>query len=225
MKSPTDKRGATPEAVGERLRDVLERRGWTVKDFLARLRQDASVSGQTAIYKYVRGEGKTPPPADFLEDAARVLGVRSAWLAFDDGAMTREEEQQRIETKIQEDGEVERASFGPGWTKALSVALEKELGDRVPPVAHAVFSYHWRRVQNMAYTVEGVTPEDMTRRLARSVAAPLNEFGIEMTSLPRNYRADYVMAVIPAVAKAAEFFLRKKVQERLEASFEKGGEN
>ena len=214
MKSPTDKHGATPGAVGERLRDILERREWTVRDFLDRLKQDASVSGQTAIYKYVRGDGKTPPPADFLEDAARVLGVRSAWLTFDDGAMTSQEEEHRIKLKIQEE-EVGRASFGEGWTEALSAALQDGLGDEVPPVAQAVVAHHWRRVHDSALAVEGVAPEDLLPRLARAVAAPLREFGMEITNLRREDRADYVMGVIPAVAKAAELFLRKQMEERL----------
>ena len=226
MKSPTDKRGATPGAVGERLRDVLERREWTVKDFLDRLKEDASVTGQTAIYKYVRGDGRTPPPADFLEDAARVLGVRSAWLAFDDGAMTREEEEYRIEkkaevrrTRAKEDREVERAAFDKGWTKALSAALEDALGDQVPPVARAVVAHHWKRVQDTAPTEKGVKHTDMLHRLARAVAAPLRELDIGMTSLPRNEQADYVMGVIPAVARVAELFLRKQTGERLAERF------
>ena len=217
-----EKHKATPEAVGERLRDVLKRREWTVKDFLDRLRPDASVSGQTAIYKYVRGDGKTPPPADFLEDAARVLGVRSAWLTFDDGAMTGQEEEHRIEKKAQarrareeEDREVEREAFPPGWSKALSAALEDALGDRVPPVASALFAHHWRRVQDTAPAEKGAKHTDAVRRLAQAVAAPLRELEIEMTSLKPNERADYVMVVIPAIAKVAEIVLRKQMRQRL----------
>ena len=233
MESTAGKREATPAAIGKRLTDELKRRRWTVKDFLGRLGEDASVSGQTAIYKYVRGEGRTPPPADFLEDAARVLGVRAAWLAFDDGEITEEQEKYRIEEEavvtaatIEEDGEAERAALGPGWTKALSVALEEELGGRVPPVAHAVVAHHWRRIHNTALSVEGVRPMDILPCLARSIAAPLREFDIKMADLARDARADYVMGVVPAVAKAADFFLRKKEQERHEANSKKQkGEN
>ena len=232
MKSPTDKRGAAPGAVGERLRDVLERREWTVKDFLDRLGKDASVSGQTAIYKYVRGDGKTPPPADFLEDAARVLGVRFAWLVIEDGEMTESLEEDRIEKKAQarrareeEDREVERDAFPRGWSKALSAALEDALGDRVPPVASAWVAHHWRRVQDTAPTEKGAKHTDTVRRLAQAVAAPLRELDIEMTRLEPNERADYVMGVIPAIAKVAEIVLRKQMRQRLQERFEKREEN
>ena len=101
MKSPTSQRGANAESIGSRLRDELEKCGWTVKEFIDRLGKDASVSGPTAIYKYVRGEGKIPPPVDFLEDAARVLGVRFAWLAVEEGGITESDEESRIKKDIQ----------------------------------------------------------------------------------------------------------------------------
>ena len=225
MESSTDKRRSTAGAIGERLRGRIEVRGWTVKEFLDRLGKDASVSGQTAIYKYVSGKGTTPPPVGFLDDAARVLEVRAAWLVFDEGEITDEQEEFSIEVEIQGKA-AEKAALGQGWTKALATALEDELGDRVPPVAHAVVAHHWRRIHNMALSVEGVGPEDILPCLARSIAAPLNEFKIKMTDLARQDRADYVMGVVPAVARAAEFFLRKKEQERHEASFKKQkGEN
>ena len=222
MESTTGKHGTIPAEVGQRLRGELERRGWTVQEFIDRLGQDASVSGSTAIYKYVKGKGKSSPPVEFLIDAAQVLEVSFAWLAHDDGERTGWEEESRIQKEMLV---FERVALGRGWTKALSDALEHELGDRVPPVAHAVVAHHWRRVHNMALMAKGVEPGDIPPRLARSVAAPLKEFGIDMTSLAKDDRADYVMGVIPAVAKAAEFFLRKQVQEQLEKSVQKREEN
>ena len=123
MKSQTSKRGANPKSVGDRLRGELEAYGWTVKEFIDRLGKHASVGGQTAIYKYVRGEGKIPPPVDFLEDAARVLGVRFAWLAIDEGGKTESDEESRIQRDIQA-----KAASGRRGLGSELAALVDEVG-------------------------------------------------------------------------------------------------
>ena len=75
-----------PMAVGVRCRAVLHTKDWGVKELIEGLRGvDARISGQTAVYKYVRGDGNQPPPTGFISDAAIVLGVSPGWLAFGDG--------------------------------------------------------------------------------------------------------------------------------------------
>jgi hypothetical protein len=41
----------------------------------------------------VAGEGKSPPPLDWIDAAAGVLGARPAWLAFGEGRPTKGEEE------------------------------------------------------------------------------------------------------------------------------------
>ena len=130
-------REANAESVGYRLREELERYGWTVKEFIQRLGKHASVSGQTAIYKYVRGEGKIPPPIDFLEDAARTLGVRFAWLAIDEGGKTESDEESRIQRDIQAKAASTRRVFGSELESVVDEvgAHNKEHGGSLENVA------------------------------------------------------------------------------------------
>ena len=44
-----------------------------------------------SVYEYVEGKSKTEPPLSFLRPAAKVLGVRLAWLISKDGKRTEEE--------------------------------------------------------------------------------------------------------------------------------------
>ena len=204
----TGKRSPTATEVGRRLQESLKRRGWTVQALLLRLVDNDVTIGQTAIYKYFRGEGRTPPPVDFLEDAARALNCRFAWLSIGDGERTEYEEDSRIEREIQAQGARQEA-VGHGWTEALSVALEDELGHELPSVAHVFVAHHLRHDSNAALAIEGVTPEDVVRRLARSVAAPLKEFGIGFADLSASDQVDYVMGVFPALAIVGRTYVWK----------------
>lgn len=72
--------------TGSRLRRALEgRQGaprtitWLQREMEAR---GARGSGYSNIQRHVAGNADHPPPTDWIEAAAEILGVRSAWLAF-----------------------------------------------------------------------------------------------------------------------------------------------
>ena len=71
---------SAPE-IARRLREALDSHGWSVTEFVDRLKEaEASVKGATAVFDYTNG--KKIPPINFVEDAADLLGVRRSWLAF-----------------------------------------------------------------------------------------------------------------------------------------------
>ncbi|MQA92692.1 MAG: hypothetical protein GEU90_21125 [Gemmatimonas sp.] len=83
-------------AVSERLREALELRTMSIQELqLGMARADVDGTKYSNVRRYVVGEGRTPPPLEWIEAAGAVLRVRPAWLAFGDGARTEEEARER----------------------------------------------------------------------------------------------------------------------------------
>lgn len=95
-----------------------------------------------AIYRYLRGDAT--PSLDFLTAAARVLGVRPAWLAFEEGKPTEGEETRRRFQEWQAarivegeaaDRDAIRSFFEVGSNVLESLAMS---GDDIWPLTRAV---------------------------------------------------------------------------------------
>lgn len=88
--------------VAERLQQALHQwnpgtgREPSIRQFQQELEMRSGVRGTTyaSVHSYFSGRAPSPP-LSFLEAAADILGVRAAWLAFDDGEMTEELETRR----------------------------------------------------------------------------------------------------------------------------------
>ena len=77
--------------ISERLQEELDRLHWdiqTLKNRVSDLSEEAEGKvrgvGYSSVYGYVKG-AIPDPPLSFLRLAAEALGVREAWLAFEDG--------------------------------------------------------------------------------------------------------------------------------------------
>ncbi|MCH7564140.1 MAG: hypothetical protein IH968_09980 [Gemmatimonadetes bacterium] len=196
------KRGPTATEVGGRLQVSLKRRGWTVQALLLRLVDNDVTIGQTAIYKYVKGVGDSVPPVEFLQPAAEILGVRFAWLAGNQGAMTDFDEEARLELELDARAKLSGTAIGGRrWSDELSETLEEATGVHVPAMGHAVVAHHWRKLYALASNSETTTVggDDMLRRLVQAITAPLKTLGVE---LKHEDLANYIIAVTPAIAHA-----------------------
>ena len=86
-----------PESISERLRKELKARTPTMstRQFQKAVEDEAGKgtrgTSYASVYEYVEGKSKTEPPLSFLRPAAKVLGVRLAWLISEDGKRTRGE--------------------------------------------------------------------------------------------------------------------------------------
>ena len=80
------------QTVGARLREALELQadGPRTIIWLHEQMEEAEVpgSGYSNIQRYVAGKEGNPPSLEWLEGAAKVLKVRSAWLAFGEAPMS-----------------------------------------------------------------------------------------------------------------------------------------
>lgn len=84
---------ASLAAVAARLSQLMKASGVTVRELQARLEAEGvEGSKYSNVRRYVAGEGKSPPPLEWLDAAARGLRARAAWLAFGDGEPTEGEE-------------------------------------------------------------------------------------------------------------------------------------
>ena len=83
-------------SISERLRKELARTPPTSTRQFQKAVEDEAGKGTrgtsyASVYEYVEGKSKTEPPLSFLRPAAKVLGVRLAWLVSEDGKRTERE--------------------------------------------------------------------------------------------------------------------------------------
>ena len=86
----TNTPSGTLEAVAGRLQKAMAYSQKTITELQAALdRAGVEGSKYSNVQRYVRGKGgKSPPSFDWLEGAAKALGVEVVWLAFGMGSMT-----------------------------------------------------------------------------------------------------------------------------------------
>ena len=214
--------------LGERLRHAVTEGGLSVRAFHRAMDGERGVYGSSYpnVHRYLAD--KADPSLEFLRQASDLLSVRYEWLAVGHGQPTEAEqaaaeagEALELENEIravlsEEDGNSKELLMRKQWTGALSQILESTLGTRVPLVAQVVIAHHWRRLQQKATgSLDSDAPEDMLRRLARSVAAPLNEFGVSPSDLRDEELTHYLMGVVPPVSTAMEFCLSNPRDQQL----------
>ena len=87
------------EQVGKRLKQALDRRERSIRNFQQAL-YDQHVHGSSyaSVHQYVKG--RTLPPLDFLEGAAKELDVRVSWLVSGEGLMGVEDEERDFEEAL-----------------------------------------------------------------------------------------------------------------------------
>ena len=81
--------------VGNRLKLALERRERSIRSFQRAL-HDQRIHGSSyaSVYQYV--QGRTSPPLEFLEGAAKELAVRVSWLVSGEGLMGVEDKERHF---------------------------------------------------------------------------------------------------------------------------------
>lgn len=203
--------------LGERLRYAVEQNGLSVRAFHREMDDKRGVYGSSYpnIHRYLAD--KADPSLEFLKQAADLLSVRYQWLAVGQGKPTEAEQadaeadeafqlENEIRAVLSEEEGTRKGLLGRKlWTDALSEALEDTLGTKVPQVAQVVMAHHWRRLNLQA--MESPTlgaPEEMLRRLARSVVAPLKEFEVSVSNLSEDELTHYLMGVVPPISAAME---------------------
>jgi hypothetical protein len=174
---------------------------------------DTPGTSLSAIQSYLRDDAE--PSLRFVQEAARILGLRAEWLAWGEGTPTEEQEALRRETPEQELARVSRSVY-----QALGVPVETTGGqDRFwgpavwAPVARQTALRLYQRRPLWELLSEGVTSHPTTGPgadaswtaavddTAAAVAAPLVRLGIDAATLTPSNVADYVQAVALALQR------------------------
>lgn len=156
---------------------------------------DTPGTSLSAIQGYLRGEPE--PSLRFIEEAARLLGVRGEWLAWGAGAPTEEEEAIRRETPEEELAQVCAAVYGAlgipdqGFGRATEVWA--------PAARQAAIAYWQARHLWVTLTGEGerLSRPEATEAIAAAIAAPLE--ALVMDPLRVDDLPDYVQAIALAI--------------------------
>lgn len=140
------------DSLDRRLTQAVHEAGYkSIRAFQRALPEDVRGTSYESVYRYMRGEREPGP--EFLEAAARLLGVRSEWLEGDDGPMAddtlipdtenrslreaweaeRREELERRSTVIAEG--VRRAAFVPPVGRQFLQRFVADVHDRLGPEA------------------------------------------------------------------------------------------
>ena len=225
----TSKAQATAKGVGRRLREALQREGWSVKQLIYALKAEgASITGQTAVYKYVKGGAKAPPPIEFLEDAAKVLGVRVSWLRWEEGAPTEEQEELRLLGDRTLLGAIVDESLPE--LEDLPGLMDKGFGSRVPPIglavaltalhAHLETTVFDETNDRMEVSIRTLLPDRMKELIetfGEALAAPLQCLGVDLSAMSRDDLNAYVIDVAPALGRAIRKYLTEDLAKESEA--------
>lgn len=172
----------------ERLKNQVKGAGWNVTAFQAKL-AEFEVRAPTSygsVWAYLNDPEAKAPPMKFFQIAAEVLGVRAAWLAFDDGKSTEEEERRRRweeeEAARRDIGELESDAILPSG----SILSPRDNADR-----HALFG---------ALRALGPSREGWDR-LQRAIVEPLTTLELPAGEGPAF--DDYVHDVAVAIRRYA----------------------
>jgi hypothetical protein len=192
-------------------------------------------SAQGTSYPAVLGyfAGKVSPSIEWLNVAADFLGVRAAWLAYGEGAMTDAERAEREEQARRFEAAIARAEGGREWKDALAFVWNVRLALGVPfpetasgvrlPAPDSAGTHQldpnemravltaWARAHNASIIPLWYAPlAEAARRLridagaaGRALRGPLDALGIAAADLSDDALADYIVAMIPALLMLA----------------------
>lgn len=174
---------ASLEALSARLRAALGNRSIT---WLQEQLQVAGVEGSrySNVQRYVAGNGKSPPSPTWLRAAANVLGVRPAWLAFEDGHKFERVEQLRA-------GAVAKGeAFGREILAALRKGLERDLPlDSLDPA--------WRFMGDYVTKVDRAARigPNVAQEVGEAIVSPIKTLGFGPADFGQESYGHYVAAV------------------------------
>lgn len=161
-----DERMRDRKAVGNRLRQALD--GCStyrdVRAFWKAIKGEGVKVTYPTMTRYFSG-GITNPPLGFLHKAAKLLGVRSAWLAFGEGCATEAEEARARDVVRQEDLEDESRKILEAFEHAFPAYT------RLGALAKAAMMDVWAKMARLFLSILRVRPE-------------LSPFGDEVRGLP-----------------------------------------
>jgi hypothetical protein len=188
--------------VASRLRGAIDKWGG-INRFAAEMEgRPIRGTSRQMIYRYISRQRPTPPPIEFLEEAAEVLGVRVAWLAFDEGESTEEKEEARRESSALSGAVVSR----DGWREdrahrealRLKHAALRALG--VPETAEEKHNREWLAREHMKQ------PDALRAEALPLWIAPLAEAcrrqEVAMSMIERDRTVDHGPAATAAVCDA-----------------------
>jgi hypothetical protein len=201
--------------LGQRLQQALDLAGYRVlafRDVMKKKLKNTGVTGYThpAIKRYLDDEAE--PSLAFLRVAAEVLGVRYPWLVVGQGAMTEEEEVERVTTATIT-ATASAVSIPKGWKvsggKPSREHLEKILGPVLPSVMKALklpgsaTTAPWvgglNEIGRQLPDVEKKNDEDDLHPVANALHAAIDVFGLDVEEMPEDVLSAYIFGVIPGL--------------------------
>lgn len=207
--------------LGERLQTALEFGGWRVLAFRDEMKErlegtDARGYTHPAIKRYL--DDRAEPSLGFLRVAADVLGVRYPWLAVEQGAMTEEEEMERMAVAamtvtasrihLSAPSPFEASGGRPGPEE-----LRKILGPVLPSVMRAL---NLPPSASRSGWVGGLNeigrqlPDSLsgggtgTHPVAEALRVPIDAFGVKLDAMPDEVLDQYVFGMIPGLLVLAQ---------------------
>ena len=173
-------------------------------------------------YYYEGGPEHSEPRMELLRAMSDVLGVRPEWLAYGEGAMTRDEQ------LAQEASEEARAALETGAFRELVRQVEAALTEEIPRLRSGLTrtrnriaglieiltarpDFHLRHRDLVAFdrlpnktgrvfSVEADFKEAAVREAARAIKAPAEELGVDLDGLSEAHFDLYVDAQCSALA-------------------------
>ena len=190
------------DTISARLRWAINRTGRSLREVQQELaKRGIRGSSYASFHGYVTNPEEIPP-LELLAAAAEVLGVRAAWLAFNDGEPT--EERQALRQEIEARGE------------DLGALLEERLPiEGVPEALRALFSdtlSRWwlaRRLVLQDAGQEIPTLEEVADDIVAAILAPLRYWAVG--SITRDRFTEYAIAMLSALRLAIPDYDRRFV--------------
>ena len=179
------------------------RRGLRLFQWRMETYADAPGTSLSAIQGYLRGDAE--PSLRFIQEAARLLGVRGEWLAWGEGAPTVEAEVARRETPQEQSDRVIGAVC-----RALEIPRPQGAGTDVWPsvVLRTMIEYHRHRTVVGLFTGEKSEPSraDTDIVVVEALAAPLRALAMDPVRLDPADLDDYLLTLSLAIRRAIRRF-------------------
>jgi len=207
--------------LGERLQTALDSAGWRVLAFRDEMKgrlQGTDVRGYThpAIKRYL--DDRAEPSLGFLRAAADVLGVRYPWLVVEQGAMTEEEEMERVAVANLTAAASQLHLPGPSpfegsAGRPASEEIRRMLGPVLPSVITAL---NLPPAAGRSAWVGGLNeigrqlPDPLSgdgrepHPVAEALRVPIHAFGVKLEAMPEEVLDQYVFGMIPGLLVLAQ---------------------
>ena len=205
------------KTIAERLTEARESAGRSIRSLQQELHA-AGVSGSSYANVHAYLSGRTQPPVEFIDAAAKALCHNPEWLAF---GGNRERTEGHAEVSRISSEAIEQAEGSPEWKRALQLKLGVLEGLGIPapdlspvPADDTVRVMDaWATATNVSHIPHWVPPlAELRRRLGiepkeigLALRGPLHALGIDpMQGVDSTHRtlpwlADYITAMTPVL--------------------------